>query len=69
MQKTIIFCASEDHAERMRIALINRHSDMVKENPDYCVRITGSDVYGKSKLDYFISVSEPYPCLLYTSLK
>lgn len=67
MQKTIIFCASEDHAERMRIALINRNSDMVKENPDYCVRITGSDVYGKSKLDYFISVSEPYPVIVTTS--
>ena len=67
MQKTIIFCASEDHAERMRIALINRNSDMVKENQDYCVRSTGSDVYGKSKLDYFISVSEPYPVIATTS--
>ena len=28
---------------------------MCKENPDYVVRITGSDTYGKSKLDYFIS--------------
>lgn len=67
MQKTIVFCASEDHAERMRIALINHNSDMVKENPDYCVRITGSDAYGKSKLDYFISVSEPYPVIATTS--
>ena len=67
MQKTIVFCASEDHAERMRIALINHNSDMVKENSDYCVRITGSDVYGKSKLDYFISVSSPYPVIATTS--
>lgn len=67
MQKTIVFCASEDHAERMRIALINYNADMVKENPDYCVRITGSDVYGKSKLDYFISVSSPYPVIATTS--
>ena len=67
MQKTIVFCASEDHAERMRIALINQNADMVKENPDYCVRITGSDVYGKSKLDYFISVSSPYPVIATTS--
>lgn len=67
MQKTIVFCASEDHAECMRIALINHNSDMVKENPDYCVRITGSDVYGKSKLDYFISVSSPYPVIATTS--
>ena len=67
MMKTIVFCDSEDHAERMRIALINHNSDMVKESPDYCVRITGSDVYGKSKLDYFISVSEPYPVIATTS--
>ncbi|MDY2814364.1 MAG: DEAD/DEAH box helicase family protein [Dorea sp.] len=67
MQKTIVFCASEEHAERMRIALINQNFDMVRENPDYCVRITGSDVYGKSKLDYFISVSSPYPVIATTS--
>ena len=67
MQKTIVFCASEEHAEHMRIALINHNSDMVKDNSDYCVRITGSDIYGKSKLDYFISVSSPYPVIATTS--
>ena len=67
MQKTIVFCATEDAAERMRIALINLNSDMVKENPDYVVRITGSDTYGKSKLDYFISVSSEYPVIATTS--
>lgn len=67
MQKTIVFCATEDHAERMRIALSNLNADMVQQNPDYVVRITGSDVYGKSKLDYFISVSAPYPVIATTS--
>ena len=67
MQKTIVFCANEDHAERMRVALTNLNSDMCKENPDYVVRITGSDVYGKSKLDYFISVSSEYPVIATTS--
>ena len=67
MQKTIVFCANEDHAERMRVALNNLNADMVKENPDYVVRITGSDSYGKSKLDYFISVSSPYPVIATTS--
>lgn len=67
MQKTIVFCANEDHAERMRVALNNLNADMVKENPDYVVRITGSDSYGKSKLDYFISVSAPYPVIATTS--
>lgn len=67
MQKTIVFCATEDAAERMRIALVNLNSDMVAENPDYVVRITGSDTYGKSKLDYFISVSSEYPVIATTS--
>lgn len=67
MQKTIVFCATEDAAERMRIALVNLNADMVAENPDYVVRITGSDTYGKSKLDYFISVSSEYPVIATTS--
>lgn len=67
MQKVIVFCATEAAAERMRIALVNLNQDKVKENPDYIVRITGSDVYGKSKLDYFISVSSAYPVIATTS--
>lgn len=67
MAKTIVFCATEDAAERMRQALVNLNSDMAKENPDYVVRITGSDDYGKKKLDYFISVSAPYPVIATTS--
>lgn len=67
MQKTIVFCATEDAAERMRIALVNLNSDMVAQNSDYVVRITGSDTYGKSKLDYFISVSSPFPVIATTS--
>ena len=67
MAKTIVFCATEDAAERMRIALINLNSDMVKKNPDYVVRITGSDEYGKSKLKYFISTSKEGPVIATTS--
>ena len=67
MQKTIVFCPSEAAADRMRSALINLNQDMVQKNSDYIVRITGSDVYGKSKLDYFISVSSPFPVIATTS--
>ena len=67
MAKTIVFCADETHAERMRMALTNANADMCKKNPDYVVRITGSDEYGKSKLDYFISVAEKYPVIATTS--
>lgn len=67
MSKTIVFCATEDAAERMRQALVNLNSDMVKENPDYVLRITGSDDYGKSKLKYFISTSKEGPVIATTS--
>ena len=67
MAKTIVFCATEEHAERMRIALTNLNSDMVRQYPDYVVRITGGDAYGKSKLDYFISVGAKVPVIATTS--
>ena len=67
MAKTIVFCANEDAAERMQVALVNLNSDMVQKNPDYVVRITGSDTYGKGKLKYFISTSSEGPVIATTS--
>ena len=67
MAKTIVFCADENAAERMRKALAELNEDMLKLNPDYVVRITGSDTYGKSKLSYFISVRERFPVIATTS--
>lgn len=67
MSKTIVFCADEEHADRMRTVLVNENSDMCRKNPDYVVRITGSDAYGQSKLDYFISVASKYPVIATTS--
>ena len=67
MQKTIVFCATEDAAERMRVALTNLNKDMCAKNPDYIVRITGTDDYGKKKLEYFTSVSSEYPVIATTS--
>lgn len=73
MSKTIVFCPTEDAADRMRVALNNLNTDMIlKDNQgnvkeQYVVRITGSDKYGKDKLDYFISVSQPYPVIATTS--
>ena len=67
LQKTIVFCANEDAADRMRKELANLNSDMMQSHPDYVVRITGSDDYGKGKLDYFISVGQKYPVIATTS--
>ena len=67
MGKTIVFCANEDHAEQMRQALSKCNADMLQQNQDYVVRITGSDVYGKNKLKEFISVNAKYPVIATTS--
>ena len=67
MARTIVFCATEDAALRMRDMLAQLNQDMVKQNPDYVVRITGSDDVGKSKLDYFRSTTEKYPVIATTS--
>lgn len=67
MQKTIVFCANQDAAERMRAELTKLNADIMKNHPDYVVRITSSDNYGKSKLEYFISIAEPYPVIATTS--
>ena len=67
MTKTIVFCADEAAAERMRQELTKQNADMMKQYPNYVVRITGSDTYGKSQLSYFISVSSPVPVIATTS--
>lgn len=67
MAKTIVFCADEAAAERMRQELTKQNADMMKQYPDYVVRITGSDTYGKSQLSYFISVSSSVPVIATTS--
>ncbi|HEY9799677.1 MAG TPA: type I restriction-modification enzyme R subunit C-terminal domain-containing protein, partial [Leptolyngbyaceae cyanobacterium] len=65
--KTIVFCEDIDHAERMRVALINENSDLVAQNRKYVMRITGDDKQGKAELDYFILPESQYPVIVTTS--
>jgi len=65
--KTIVFCVDTDHAERMREALVNENSDLVKQDARYIMRITGDDTEGKAQLDNFISVDSTYPVVVTTS--
>ena len=65
--KTIVFCVDIDHAERMRQALINENSDLVKENNKYIMRITGDNEEGKAQLDNFIDPASKYPTIVTTS--
>ena len=65
--KTIVFCIDIEHAERMRQALINENNDMIAENPNYIMRITGDNQIGKAQLENFIDVEEKYPTIVTTS--
>ncbi len=65
--KTIIFCVDIEHAERMRQALANENSDLVRNNHKYVMRITGDDVQGKREVDNFINPEERYPVIATTS--
>ena len=67
MQKTILFCVDQEHAARMRQALVNENADLVAENPRYVMRITGSDKEGQDQLGNFIDPESPHPVLVTTS--
>ena len=66
-QKAIIFCVDQEHAARMRQALVNENADLVQTNARYVMRITGEDETGKNELSNFIDPESKYPVLVTTS--
>jgi type I restriction enzyme R subunit len=64
---TIVFCEDIDHAERMRVALVNENADLVAKNSKYIMRITGDNEEGKLELDNFIHPESVYPVIAVTS--
>ena len=67
MAKTIVFCVDQEHAARMRQALINENADLVAQNPRYVMRITGNDKEGLDQLGNFIDPEVPHPVIVTTS--
>lgn len=65
--KSIIFCRTTAHAERMRSALVNAAGDRALEDARYVMRITGDDEEGKNQLDRFIDPEERFPTIVTTS--
>ena len=65
--KTIIFCEDIDHAERMRVAIVNAAGKLALDNPKYVMRITGDSIEGKSELDNFIDPESKFPVIATTS--
>jgi type I restriction enzyme, R subunit len=66
-QKTIIFCVDQEHAARMRQALVNENPEQVQANARYVMRITGGDTEGCAQLGNFIDPEARYPVLVTTS--
>jgi len=65
--KTIIFCDDIDHAERMRVAIVNAAGKIATENPKYVMRITGDSVEGKAELENFVTPESRFPVIATTS--
>jgi type I restriction enzyme R subunit len=66
-QKTIVFCVDTEHASRMRQALINENADLVADNHQYVMRITGDDKEGCKEISNFIDPESTYPVIVTTS--
>ncbi|MCY4227127.1 MAG: DEAD/DEAH box helicase family protein [Gammaproteobacteria bacterium] len=66
-QKSIIFCVDQEHAARMRQALVNENQNLVDENRKYVMRITGEDSEGQNELDNFADPESRHPVLVTTS--
>lgn len=66
-QKTLVFCANQDHALAVR-NLINQMK--ISTNPNYCVRVTANDgKLGEQHLSTFQDNEKAIPTILTTSQK
>ncbi len=66
--KTIIFCVDQEHAEEMRKAINNFSVEIVKEHPDYVVRVVSDEgQIGRGYLDRFMDVETLVPTVVTTS--
>ncbi|MEF3692888.1 MAG: DEAD/DEAH box helicase family protein, partial [Acholeplasmataceae bacterium] len=65
--KTIVFCVDQEHADRMRMALVNENADMCAIDSRYVMRITSDDKVGKEQLDHFADNGSKYPTIVTTS--
>lgn len=67
LDKTIVFCEDIDHANRMRMALVNENTDLVSRDSRYVMKITGDANDGKAQLSNFEDVASKYPTIAVTS--
>jgi type I restriction enzyme, R subunit len=66
--KTIVFCVDQEHAEEMRKAISNCSADIVRDHPDYVVRVVSDEgQIGRGFLDRFMDVETLVPTVVTTS--
>lgn len=68
LDKTIVFCVDQEHADQMRRELSNLNADLVKQNPNYVVRIVSDEgEWGKGLLGKFMDIEQDFPVIVTTS--
>jgi type I restriction enzyme, R subunit len=68
LDKTIVFCVDQEHAEDMRFALNNLNADLTQQYPDYVVRVTADEgKTGRGHLDRFMELESTSPAIVTTS--
>ncbi|MEO8960995.1 MAG: DEAD/DEAH box helicase family protein [Ginsengibacter sp.] len=66
--KSIVFCVDQEHADQFRREISNLNADLVRQYPDYAVRIVSDEGdVGKGHLDRFMDIDEPIPVIVTTS--
>lgn len=69
MDKTIVFCVDQEHAEDMRLALAQANVDLVQKYPHYVARVVSDEGdIGRGHLDNFQDPERATPVILTTSM-
>jgi type I restriction enzyme, R subunit len=68
LDKTIVFCVDQEHADQMRRELGNLNTDLVKQNQNYIARVVSDEGnWGKGLLGKFMDIEQDFPVIVTTS--
>jgi len=65
--RAMVFCVDQEHAEQMRSALVEANPDLVAADPEWVVRIVGSEGERVRLLEAFTDPESPSPVVATTS--
>jgi len=66
--KSIVFCVDQEHADQFRREMSNLNADLVRQYPNYAVRIVSEEGdIGKGHLERFMDIEEIIPVVVTTS--